>query len=195
MLAFKNEKMSIILDCLNRIETIEEFENFVYETTKLETVLNPEQYQALLEFNYKSKDSNQKLEDLIKERILSEHEFGLWKLRKELIKFGWYQGREFKIANIDSEKYSEKVLNILKEYGGLKIEKTDKSYREIDFLDKPFIDGDFVFFAMTENTYIHIGLNSKNEYYYRFDITNEYKYAGNCLKTILVKTLFDEKLW
>ncbi|MFD0992008.1 hypothetical protein [Tenacibaculum geojense] len=187
--------MSIILDYLNRIETIEEFENFVYESTELEKILNSEQYQALLEFNYRSKDSNQKLEDLIKEKILSGEEFGLWKLNKELIKFGWYQGRQFKIANIDSEKYSEKVINILKEYGGLKIEKTDKSYREIEFSDIPFIDGDFTFFAITEKTYVHIGINSKNEYYYCFDITNEYKYAGNCLKTILAKTLFDEKPW
>lgn len=184
--------MSKILSYLKKIKTIEEFEKLVYESIELETILSSEQHQALLEFNYNSKDSNQKLENLIEEKILSEEESKIWKLQKELIKSGWYQGREFKTENIDSEMYSERALNILKEFGGLKIEKTNKTYRELEFSDKLFMDEDYTIFAMTEKTYVYIGINSKNEFYYNFDITNEYKYAGNCLKSILAKVLFEE---
>jgi hypothetical protein len=57
------------------------------------------------------------------------------------------------------------------------------------------MDEDYTIFAMTEKTYVYIGINSKNEFYYNFDVTNEYKYAGNCLKSILAKVLFEENPW
>ncbi len=188
--------MSELLNYLNKLDSIDKIENWVYESTELESLVSANQYQLLLEFNYKGKDSNKKFENLIRRKILSEQEFQLWKLNKVLIKSGWYKGREFKSHKINSGFYSKKALEILKEYGGLKINQTNDVFRDIEFLDElVHFDKDYVKFGMTENTYVSLLINSKNEFHYSFDITEEYRYAGDCLKYVLVKLLFAQDPW
>jgi len=188
--------MSDFLFFLYKNHTIKQFEDWVYNSTELENIVSSKQHQLLLEFNYRNIDSKDKLNKLIKENILSIEEYQLWDLNNILIKSGWYNGREFKITNLSSSIGSKAALNIIKEYGGLKIDKTDNIFRSIEFTKEVFeIKNEYTMLAITENTYVNLLINTKNEFYYLFDVTGEFKYAGNNLRSILAKLLFSQAPW
>ncbi len=83
----KNDIKITSFKFLNKEMSIEEFEKSIYYQTEIESQLNEKTFQELLEFNYKSENSESSLRKIIIEKIIGKGEFEKWKLIKLLSKF------------------------------------------------------------------------------------------------------------
>ena len=83
----KSEVNNIFFKFLNNEISIENFETNIYNQSELESQLEQNTFQELLEFNYRNEKSNSELKKIIIEKVIGKGQFEKWKLMKLLSNF------------------------------------------------------------------------------------------------------------
>ena len=72
-----------IFQFINSEIPLEEFEAWVYQTSKLEEILGPDTYLDLIDFNFRSKDALYQVKQKLLAKIGVE-QFEIWYMHKQL---------------------------------------------------------------------------------------------------------------
>ena len=184
-----------ILNFLLRVESIKEFETWIYNEHNLESRIDSELYQELLGFNYNDKFAIDKLSRFILGKYISEDDFEKFKYESFLRNSGWHPNRRINIELSEAEHSSEikNAIKILEEFGNLKLNSPNKRNNSIltyiQFFDKPGaienmkkfgLNENLVCFAQAHNGHIDLFVDKNNKFYQLDNVVCEdlYEYTG-----------------
>jgi len=171
---------------------LKELEEWIYENPDLESLIEEDYYQFLIEFNYNKKSSKVEIQDFILNHLMSEKEFADWKVNKLLIEmegdllvdnlFDWikrnpsfYLGKDLRFNQYWTKKKVEIFWsNPISEY---------------------IKDGVlFLHLGTFENSYVHFLVNEENEIWFENDIGGLQYFGGKnineALKKLFVKDYY-----
>lgn len=183
---------------LDKETNVHELEQWIYKQTELEKKIGKENYQFLLEFNYKKKYAQIEIQDFILKNIISEKEYAKWKMEKllssaniEFPKDNLYsyvkqnpnllEGKTLTFAQFRSEKEMEIKF----------AEEISQFVRHVSELQKG--NEKYLYLGTYENSYIHLVVNKKNEIWLAYDVINKEDYFAPNIHEAILKLILGDK--
>jgi len=188
----------------------QEFEKWLYSEKELELRIGSESFIDIVSLNYKNKYVSNDLEKILFEEKIDIKEFNSWKLRKTLrktlIDYGWFEGRTIKVENhkLDNSKAVKNAIEIISEFGGLKIEETGKGINsasgDISFFLIPISDnlinkipnsGGLICFASAHNQHMGLYVDGNRKYYVYTDPDSQlYEFLIDSLEELIGDVIY-----
>ncbi len=176
---------------------ISQFEEWIYKNVDLENIIGEDNYQMILEFNYKKKSAEIEIKNYILNNLTSERKFADWKVNKllELNKIEFPNENLFSYAKQNPNFLKDKELRFNQYWTKKKIEifwtdNISQFVRHTSEIDKD--NEKYLYLGTYEDSYIHLVVNRKNEIWVSYDIIDKEDFLASNMKEAIGK-LFIQK--
>ena len=177
---------------------LSELEEMIYIDTMLENDIGLDNYQYLLEFNYKKKHADIEIQEFILRNIINMTGFGLWKANKiiELDKLNFPTENLFAYAKQNPNFLKGKKTKFKQFRTEKKIEIfwTDKIYQFVRHVWEMSKDKEnYLYLGTYEDSYIHLVVNKENEIWLAYDIINKEEYWAKNIEEAIMKLYYNSE--
>ena len=167
-----------------------ELEQWVYQCSELEKKIGEDNYQFLLEYNYKANYADIEIKNFILQNIISQKEFVSWKVEKVLNSTGikFPEDELFIYAKHNPEFLKGKVSKFRefkrdKEIEIIWAQEIKRFLFHTSELKKRYQE--FLHIGTYEDSYINLIVNEKDEIWLAYDVVDKKEYfASNIIEAI-----------
>jgi len=177
---------------LNNEINLSQLETWLYENTEVENIIGEENYQSLLEFNYKIKSAEIDIQNFIFNNIITETEFSHWKVGKllESIKIEIPDKNIYHYAKQNPHFLRGKELRFNNYWNKAEVEIfwTDKVSQFVRHTSEIRKDNEeYLYLGTYEKSYIHLVVNKEGEIWLAYDVVNKEVFFAKNLKEAIVE--------
>lgn len=171
-----------------------ELEKWLYENAKVENIIGEENYQSLLEYNYKRKSAEIDIQNFIFKNLIPEKEFSHWKMNKllESIKIEIPDKNIYHYAKQNPHFLGGKELRFNNYWNKDEVEIfwTNKVSQFVRHTSERRKDNDkYLYLGTYEKSYIHLVANKEGEIWLAYDVVNKKDFWAKNLKEAIAKLI------